>query len=379
MKPKVKPFTLFLWLCLVLLFILSPIIVSKLRTPIEPLEPLMPDKPAWTGIITIWDIPYIKTGTGSSISWINKHVRQFEKAHPGVFVDIKSMTPERASMYFQQGADRDLLPDIVSLSPYEEIVPSDMLIDIMPYFKTQLKDMDALALAQVVDGKNMKGLPYMLGGYGLFLNTDILNAKDIEIETDVEIDAKTLENLSKTLTYKVKEGKREIEYYGLCTYKDRYSNPLVNIEGMPSIKVYPSYYDAWEVFGKSKRSAMMLANTRAVYNIRSSDKLSDANIEVIPLSVLERDGLFNDQIGVYGLLKQDETEKEKICIEFFKWLMNNEIQESLKEIGMFPVSKGTGYIYEDDFFMHTIEDSLKRYDFCPNGQKGDVADKAKIE
>jgi hypothetical protein len=35
--------------------------------------------PEWSGVITLWDIPYVQAGRGSHIQWLKSCINNFEK------------------------------------------------------------------------------------------------------------------------------------------------------------------------------------------------------------------------------------------------------------------------------------------------------------
>ena len=130
MKQRVKPFTLFLCVIILLFLIFGPRLIYRgLKRP-----PLFGDmtykKPEWSGIIKIWHVDYAQCGRSSVVNWLKPAIDKVESRHLDVFFDVRRVSPERLDMYFQEGADRDVLPDIISLSSYENRVPKGILEDI---------------------------------------------------------------------------------------------------------------------------------------------------------------------------------------------------------------------------------------------------------
>jgi len=134
MKLHVKPFTLFLYIGVILFLIIgTQLFFSNEKKDIVP-ELLIKEEPSWKGIITLWDISYVETGTGNRSGWLNNWIKEFEKKYPGIFIDIRRMTPERVEAYFESDLNKDYLPDIISLDNYEQTVPASMLENLTHFF-----------------------------------------------------------------------------------------------------------------------------------------------------------------------------------------------------------------------------------------------------
>ena len=92
-------YSFFIGIVLVLIVIGAKIISNGVNLPI--LWNPYCKKPEWTGLITLWDVNYVDCGTGSNAGWLNRQIQRFERNNPGVFIDVRRITPERMKMYFE--------------------------------------------------------------------------------------------------------------------------------------------------------------------------------------------------------------------------------------------------------------------------------------
>ncbi|HHY81095.1 MAG TPA: hypothetical protein GX505_00210 [Clostridiales bacterium] len=388
LKRKVKPFTFFLiFISLLFLTLFPKLLQEKLKEKPDD-DPFAMEMPKWSGIIKIWDVQYVQTGKGNHVQWLNSYISRFEKKYPGVFIDIRTMTHERLAMYFHGGQNPDILPDIISLGTYEQLIPDNLLTDLYPYFRSnELENIREPALQRVMNDERMNGVPWMMGCYGIFVNMDALTATDLELIPE-DIDSAGLDALVKKLSYQKKSGRKTVNHYGFVTYFNSYSRPLlsmiyrqdgrikdnrglqlfqswVNEQGiLPPDMITMSYSQAFNML-TGNRAGIMLGNSRVLFDLRKLQETGkNVTYKMYTLPLDEDAGLYQDQIAAYGLMKQDNTEKEQLCILFLKGLLGYETQSKLNELGMFSVIKDI-QLYEDDAEMGLLESSLDKVTSTP--------------
>jgi multiple sugar transport system substrate-binding protein len=384
-KGQVKPFTLFLLLLSLLFLILFPLWVWN-RTKEIPTDPFAKELSEWSGVITLWDIPYVQAGRASHAHWLKDCINNFEKKHPGVFIDVRTMTAERLAMYLHGDIKRDVLPDMISLGVYEQPVPENLLTDLTPAFgRDELAAVREPALEMVMFGEKMIGVPWMMGCYALYVNQEIPLPLDLDLSSEsmTAMDYKTMDYIARKGTFQNKSGKRTIDYYGFCTYTDDSSKPLLGMiyqkEGNirdndayqlfqewmqedqkvmpPNVDTLP-YSAAFRLFALEKRAGMLLGSSKVIFdtrNLQASGK--GVEYKVYPLPMAGESGFFMDQVASYGLLIQENDLKERACILFLKSLLEEEAQSNLASIGMFSVLKNY-QLYENDAQMNALEQSL---------------------
>lgn len=389
MKRRIKPFTLFLWVFVVAYLILGTkvfLIDSEGNKNIKDRD----QDQNWKGIITLWDIPYVDVGTGSNSSWLNARIQEFEIEHPGIFIDVRKMTPQRAEMYFAGDIDIGILPDIISIPSYKEIVPISHYENLLNFVdEMELERITPLARKSVLEIDFMKGVPYMMGTYGLFLNKERFENGEINLENG-QISYRTLYEALEKLTYVEKDKKNEVSYYGFGSYNSIYSRPIISMiyNGSGKIQEDPGYrfIHRWfqkpnmvpegmldmdsaagtRLFADQGRIGVFLGNTSTLYRLRALESLGKGfQFGVYPIPKEGKEGLFQDQIGALGIINKDDKRKIAYCIAFLKHLLSEESQYDLKRIGMFPVVNDIGYIYEDDLEMLQLEEGIADFKFGP--------------
>lgn len=387
---KVKPLTLFfLFLTILFLFIAPTILPMKLKE-FEVVDSQTPERPEWTGVISLWDVPYVQTGKGNYIRWLSNYIHNFEKRFPGVFIDVRTMTAERLAMYLH-GDDQGILPEIVSLGIYEQQVPEDSLLDMLPFFQTsELIKLHAIAAERVMNNDKMIGVPWMMGSYGLIVNNAQIQNTNIVID-EVSLDYKTLDTLANAMSYEKKSGRKTIEYFGFCSYTTPNSKPILgmiyqddgkilNDPGYQLINnwnqsgnIFPqdlinlSYSKAFSLLAVEKRAGIMLGSSKVIFDIRKLQESGKGiDFSVYPIPMEGKSELYQDQIAAFGILKDESIEKTQLCVLFLKGLLDEKNQHGLVELGMFPVIQ-TNSLYEEDDAMKILEESNKDISIGPFG------------
>ena len=392
MKKGIKPFTLFLFIFIIIYLVIgTKIFVVNSNNTHQWYKKTEELEPKWTGVITLWDIPYVETGTISNAHWLNTRVEKFERENPGVFIEVRRLTPQRAQMYFSGNPDKDILPDIISIPIYEDFVPSSFYEELRPYFQDEeLNRILPLAQRPIIKNDTMKGVPVMMGTYALFFNNDMLQEQEIVIE-GTNIDFATLDRIVKKLSYVEKENRDEIQYYGFGSYNSIYSKPIVSMVYNQSGKIKEDngykYLYSWinergllpenigdldssnanRLFVDEKRIGVFLGNTRTLYRAREAQAQGKGfELRIYAMPMEGKDGLFQDQIVSYGLIKKEDEIKKDYCIAFLKSLLSDEAQMELNKIGMFPIIKDIGSIYDDDPEMQMLEQNLAKFIYSPS-------------
>lgn len=395
MTLKVKPFTLFLYAVLLAVLLLGWQVLFKNKNPrdlTDLLEPLFRKKSEWTGLITLWNVNFIECGTGSNTRWLNLQIERFEKQNPGVFIDVRNITPSRVKMYFQGNERESLLPDIIALPVYEDIIPEGLLVDLHEFFgQEDLKRLNPIAYKHVIRDGRLIGVPYMMGAYAILFNLQLAHERGVVIP-EGQLDFAFLDSAVRAMTFTEKKGKTEKQYYGFCTYSTPYSRPLLsiiygdrekivnesaygylirwhNIGALPSGMMDFSYNQAWDLFAGQGKVGIMLASTRAIYQMRAlqqAGKGFDIAVKALPY---HGSGMFLDQVAAFGILRTDDRIKLELCVSFLKGLLKDRAQRELKTVGMFPVINGIDDIYADDPQMHQLETSLKNFIYGPGDEQ----------
>ncbi len=389
---KVLPVLL---LCLSLLFLLAapPFLSHRLKDK-RTEDPFEPEKPEWTGILTLWDIPYVSTGKGSAARWLEGPIRRFEKNYPGVFIDVRSLSTERLAMYLSGGNSNNMLPDMISLGIYEQPVPEDDFVDLLPDFKEEeLDGIRDIAVERVLSGDRMIGVPWMMGSYGLAVKEEALSDEDFT-SSPKALDDSSLDALVKKMSFqKTSDGKKKA-CYGFCSYADG-SRPILSMiygkdgkiegnDGFPLLEhwsreegILPpdweqfSYSTAFRLFAVEQQAGVLLGSSKFICDNRSLQQSGKGvAMQVFPVPMEKNGKFYQDQIAAYGVLRQDSSEKQRLCTLFLRSLLEEETQKQLTDLGMFSVQKGL-QLYAEDEEMKILEESLSQTAVGPFGENRD--------
>ena len=391
---KGKTFTFFL-LCLSLLFLLTapPLLSRKLEE--QRSEDLFEmEKPEWTGVITLWDIPYVQTGKGNAVRWLAGYISRFEKKYPGVFIDVRTLTTERLAMYLQGAEYQDFLPDMVSLGIYEQPVPEELLMDLLPSFQPEeLAGMYDIAVERVMSGDRMIGVPWMMGSYGLAVKEEAFSDTDPASVPEI-LDYEALDALARKMSFQKKSGRKMTDYYGFCSYTGC-NRPLLSMiygedgkitdnaghallagwkEGdgiLPPDLAGLSYSQAFRLFAVEKRAGVLLGSSRMIYDLRNLQQ-SGKGLEyrIFPVPMKEGGKWYQDQIAAYGILDHGSPEKTQLCTLFLKGLLEEEVQMQLTDLGLFSVMEAYT-LYGEDEEMKILESALTQMAAGPFGEDRD--------
>ena len=383
MKLRVKPFTLFLYMAIILFLILGTHFIFLKKELSADMDLIIQEEPTWKGIITLWDISYVDVGTGSRSEWLNNWVKNFEKQNPGIFIDVRRMTPQRVKAYFSSDINEDYLPDIISLNNYEQTVPINMLEDLTSFFtKEELSRFYIAAYQRVEDEGKIYGVPWMMGAYALVLNQDMVEEKGFILD-EASIDYESLGKIIEGLAYVKETGKTKEIIYGFCSYDTEHSRPLVSMNYAGGGKILNTWTSKEEIAPENiwnldkreaydlflgQKSGAVLGGTDIIFRARAMQEQGNGfRIKVVPLNGTEK--LLQDQISAFGIIKQQNSEKLKYCVEFLKLLISKEVQAEIKQLGMFPVVNDVGEIYSDDPEMNELEKKVPMYRWGPDDQR----------
>lgn len=394
MKGKVKPFTLLLILIVIAFLVFWPDIVIKRITDKDIVEETEETKD-YRGIIDVWDISYINSGTGNHKKWLDEYIGSFEKENPGVYINYRTLTVERLNLYLYAEPDSDFLPDIVSLDPYRKYINEDSLMDLSSYFADEeLEALHPAARECVVSDNGLHGVPWMLGVYCYIFNLSLMQENNQQLGDYLQDGILTLDGLNdlvNNMSFEKKVGRKVVNYYGFNTFYHDSSYPVISMfyedggtilnnraynmlmdwsrnKGLVHEKLLSlPYADSLSLFVNDRRATVMLGGSNIIYTLRRLQSQGKGfEFAIHPVINENGYGLYTDQIAAFGLHNSiDSLDKEEICVLFLKGMLEEEHQRKLTNIGMFPVIKDINNLYEDDEAMTILEKSLADYSMGP--------------
>lgn len=290
----------------------------------------------WNGVLQAWICTQWNPG-GSFISWFNQCAEDFEKIHEGVYLEFTPVSAEA-----MRGINTLNLPapDLLFFSP-GKISNPDTLVS-LPVCNSIRKDLKHY-------GKDT-AIPVALGGYIWALNTvlcdsvpqttDDLIGTILPADTDGQCFSAALLGLLS----------------GATPHSDfEYSPPDNGIDlGLPvsSANEILSPADILDLFSEGElpyiaADAKMLAKLkRLTDNGKAPDWKTTATGEIA----------CTDQVLLAAIPKRQENiERFKLAQEFIDFLLQEDVQASLADIGSFSV---TGKNIHSDFSIYTEMDAL---------------------
>lgn len=392
-KKKVGVSTFFLCFILCAFIIFGPFYFMNRKNSKNIEEKDQPFK----GVITMWDYPHLDSKSGTRYGWMLGKIKKFEREHPGVYIELKAINLKTGPFKIETAIKTKTYPDIAPVASDYSIVHQKLLEPVDPYLsKKELSDYKPQALSAVqMDGKTW-GFPCMMSTYTLFLNLDLFHEKGVNPPKGGNWTYDEFVKTLKKLTYD-EDGDEKIDVYGFNSFigvndyntwgillsdgakivdrRRRYQfNNKKAVKGLKKLvnlklkyKVTPDNFgensekEAWESFYKEKKVAVYPTGTWAVNALNKlKNKGEGFEFDVVNYPTGERKEpiAICKNTAAYGIFKQKDEKKLKMCVEFLKFISQEKFQKELNRLGTFPVKKSVGEIYKEDPYMSKIEKSL---------------------
>ena len=143
-------------------------------------ESLQNSQSGWGGVLRLWEIPSVRTGKGDSTAFLRNRIAAFEKANPGVFIDIRVLSATQAHTLLQKAqAGEGYLPDMISYGAGFFDDPSAWLQEAADPLPDNLHP--SLLTAARYEG-SVYGIPYLFSGYALIARSDALSTAGVTLE-----------------------------------------------------------------------------------------------------------------------------------------------------------------------------------------------------
>ncbi|WP_176461887.1 ABC transporter substrate-binding protein [Anaeromicrobium sediminis] len=382
---------------LILFIIIGPFYFIYVKEQIKN-NTIKKEEYSFKGVISFWDYPKTNTQTGSRYGWILKKIKRFEKENPGVYIEFKPLSRKTGHMLLDTAVDTKTYPDIAPVATDMRIISKGLLENVDKFMtEEEVKQYKTDAIKAVKCKGKIWGFPYTMSTYNLLLNVEMFNERGIEIpkEGNWTYD-EFVETLKKLTVDENDDGK--MDYYGFNAYigvndyslwgillsdggevfnnKGEYIfNDSKAISGVKRIvdlknkyKVVPddfgesSEIEAWKSFYKDKKIGVYPAGTWAVNTLTKAYESGEGfefEVANYPTGNREKTISAAKVTSAYGIFKQEDEEKLKMCVKFLKFLSKDEYQRSLNEVGVFPVKKDIEKIYTGNAKMDFVEQNLK--------------------
>ena len=391
-----KTFTYFLGIIIIVYIFLGPTLFKKYWVDYRQIYENEEEKARWKGIITFWDYPKYDTITGNSYSYINQRIKEFEKAHPGVFIEYRSLEPHSGNMTLKAALKIGANPDIAPVGSDWYFISSGAMEALDEFISLEERN-DFLegGISSCSANDILYGIPWSRQAYTLLLNTDIFEERNIELPKNGQWGYEEFLESLKGLTKENKKTSKG-EIFGLCgsmdfgfynifgilmcdgakiidnaTGKYCFDSPeaISGLKKLCDLKNHHKvlYSDIGNISQKeafnmflSGKAAVFMGDAWMVSYLKNIGSGHDINFTTAyyPIGEAEYPVYLKDIYHSYGVFKQDDRDKREMCIEFIKHLTSRELQDELKKLGYFPVRKSSINMYQKDKEMYTIQKGL---------------------
>ena len=323
-------------------------------------------------------------------NWLRPKIRDFEKANPGVYIELTSMKDEDIG---------DIIPINTRIADFSVYEPLDRYFE-----KQELEDFRKEVIESLYYKEELLGLPVALNTYCMYINLDKLNEKGISPPLDGSWTYD--EFVEKLKNFKqVSEDNDIIKEYGLLSPLDigNYNiwgimlsdgGELINskrlyynfygekalggLEKLIDLKfeygILPDFFGvisdeiAWEMFYKQQNVAVYIGNSRIMEYLDSQYKSGEGfNFDVANFPTGNKDlpTILSNGIVSYGVIKDEDPKKVEMCIKFLKYLTRDSNQKTLENIGLFTVKTDIKDMYMDNIKMKRLEEGLEHTQYIP--------------
>lgn len=326
---------------------------------------------AWQGVITLWDFPRWPDENGQRYGWIEKKIAEFEKSHPGVFINLRKLKWEYGMIELRAAAAAGTYPDMAPVAANFDFIAGRHIEPVDEYFTPdEIAKYDPKSIEQVTYNDRIYGFPWFITTDALFINKDSFSNKEVKVPENGDWTfAEFVQSLQK-LSYKQdnKEYKGfnlvlspgNYQVWGFLTMDganifDKSGNFTLNcpeavsaltkmVELSTKYKVVPEnkYGIAeenivWGDFAEKQEIAVCPAGCWAIKTL--SDKQKDGagfDFDILNYPKGQKEAKPFAQVCAYAIFKQKDPAKKAVCAEFLKYITSEQEQESLSYYGVFP-------------------------------------------
>ncbi len=391
-----RAFTLFLCAIMTIFIFIMPGYLKRNKVDYNEHYKELDKSIEWRGVITIWDYPRLNIRTGTRYGWLRSKIKEFERKNPGVYIDFRELDWKSGPTLLRAAEKSGALPDIAPIGSDFYYISRGILEELDSYISESDKaDFLDKALKTTMHNGRQYGIPWMMTGYTLLLNTGLFNDRGVPIPSDGNWTYDQFLESMKQLTFDT-NGKGGPDVFGFNSfiepgyynifgiimsdggqivdadsgkYTFDYPEAVSGLKKLWELKnlhkvTHPSFgemteNEAWTAFLQGK-SAVYTAGSWTIPYLRSVQSNHDLSFTVanFPSGSAEMPITVSSQTCSYAVFKQKDEGKRKVCVEFIKFLTAAESQEQLVDFGFFPARKSGQNLYRNDKEMSIVQESL---------------------
>jgi multiple sugar transport system substrate-binding protein len=331
-----------------------------------------------------------------------------------VYINFTPLTWEKGPVQLDTAVKMGTTPDIAPVGNDSGIIGKGILEPLNAYLTAdEISDFRSSALNSVTYKEEILAMPWMITTYTMVLNLDLFKEREVEPPVDGNWTYDEFIDKLKQLTYSSKENGK-IDFFGFHSFIEQgYYNTwgillsdgaqildndlnygfndekaLRGLKRLIDLKqkyrVTPPDFgentsnEAWTNFYKDKNIAVYPVGTWAL-NVLEQLKKEGSGFEYtvanFPRGSIETPVVMSSSVGSYGIFKQEQENKKEVCIAFLKFLADSSFQMDLSRLGVFPVKKSVGNIYEEHPLMTEVYNSLENTMMIPSHPHWNEIDK----
>ncbi len=145
-------------------------------------EWLSGEREEWSGVLTLWHVVEFKTAQGSVTSYLESIAAQYERAHPGVYIEVLGLAPEAVEERLSRGERPHMWSFPAGACGAEQLAPLSMEL---PAFRGNLAPLRAEGVSCAA--------PYLYSGYFLLGNTVLIQELGLSWPSDTATLSETLQ------------------------------------------------------------------------------------------------------------------------------------------------------------------------------------------
>lgn len=330
---KIKPFTCFLFAVALILIALSPWLIQSYYSQ-------APEDVPYKGILTLWNISDWRTGGSSLSSFLKKRITDFEARHAYLFIDIVDLTVAEAAEALGKGESPDIISYPLGYSP-------DVRLEALPHADTIFPEISGDAY------------PYMCGAYCMIINADMLDEQGLFPPDGWGVRPDELAGLSQLgVCFDNEAGFSSLPAIAVHKYPER-SDPDTGATERPAVQdamlglKIASYSDGMRLFC-SGQAGVLIASQRQLFE--AGKKFEEGTSPAFLPYALSG---YTDMVQLISVVAGDDDKKQRSCVDFAQYLLNERIQSKLEALGVFPVLPGLE-IYTDNDCMASMYELLSK-------------------
>lgn len=356
----------------------------------------------YRGIIKIWDVSREDMNLSSMYPWLGNKIRAFEKRNPGVYIEYIKVDMKSIYDALNGKVEEDEAPDIIPVD--SSFLYFNMLEPLNDYFNDEeLESFKHQVLKSVTYNDNIVAVPVAMSTNVLYMNLDMFHERGVSPPVNGDWTYEEFVDTLKKLNYD-SDGDGELDQYGFLTHLGsncyniwgiilsdgaEFINPKrlqYNFYGEKALKglekavklkkdykVLPDSFgtigekEAFEMFKNKKVATFITGAWAADYldKLYKSGEGFNFDVANFPKGDKNLPVILSNDIVSYGVIRNDDPKKTKMCSNFLKYLTNESNQRSLESIGLFTVRRKIDDMYADNIKMKKIEGYLKYTEYVP--------------